>query len=142
MKKTDILRGALFFVAALIVGELTFGNPDFILTVWYFPDTPAWQWSLPVHAVGFFWMLICVRLFRNSTLFWPVVFSTLFFFIGESLNWYTLNIFQYGGRSEGARMVSFWTVIAMYFLLCTTVLLILRRGRWRAGPEDAGDSSQ
>lgn len=136
MKISDIFLGALVFAAALIVGELTFGNPNFFVTVWYFPHTPAWQWSVPVHTAGFFWMLICVHLFRDRSLIWPVVFSTLFFFIGESLNWCVLNIFEYGGQTSGARITSFWAVILMYLFLCTTTLLVLRHGRWRAASKE------
>ncbi len=140
MDMRDIFRGALVFVAALIIGEFTFGNPDFVWTVWYFPEVPPWQWSVPVHAAGFAWMLLCLRLFRNRTLAGPVLLSTLFFFGGESLNWCVLEVFQYGGQSEGARIVSFWVVIGMYLFLCTVTLLVLRRGRWRAVSEGTGDN--
>lgn len=118
---------ALIFAMAVFLGEITFGNPDFPITVWYFKKIPSWQWSLPVHMAGFIWLLVCNRLFSKRSVMLPIIAATLFFLGGETLNWYILEIFEYAGRTPWQRALSFWTVILMYAGLCTGVVLVLRR---------------
>ena len=119
-------RAALFFGPAIILGEMTFGNPDFPLTVWYFKTIPAWQWSLPVHLTGFIWLVACNRLLAARSALLPVLLSTAFFFLGETLNRYFLGFFVYAGDLPWQKALSFWSIIAMYAGLCTGAVLILR----------------
>jgi hypothetical protein len=127
---------AVLFALAVISGELTFGNPGFPLNVWYFVKIPAWQWSLPVHLTGFIWLVACHQLFRTRPALVPILLATLFFFIGETLNWYFLNFFAYAGDRAGEKALSFWAVIAMYAGLCAGAILILRAPAGR--PADIG----
>lgn len=119
-------RAALFFGPAVILGEMTFGNPEFPLTIWYFEKIPAWQWSLPVHLAGFLWLTACNRLFINRSVLVPVFLAALFFLVGEALNWYVFDFFAYVGDLPWQKALSFWVVFAMYIGLCTAAVLILR----------------
>ncbi len=127
-----ILAAAIFFALAVTVGELTFGNPDFPVTVWRFEKIPAWQWSLPVHAAGFLWILACQRWFSRHPAAVPVLLGTLFFLAGESLNWFVFRFFAYGGETPAEQMISFWLVILMYAALCAAVVWLLRIGGTRS----------
>ncbi len=118
---------AVLFALAVAGGELTFGNPEFPLTVWYFVTIPAWQWSLPVHLTGFVWLVICNRLFIKQPALVAILLSTAFFLTGETLNWYVLDFFAYAGNQTWQKAISFWLVIVMYAGLCTGAVLILRR---------------
>jgi hypothetical protein len=128
-----IAATAFLFALAVVIGELTFGNPGFPLNIWYFEKIPAWQWSLPVHLNGFLWLVACDRLLRNRSPLIPIFLATLFFLLGETLNWYFLNYFAYAGDRTGERILSFWAVIVMYAGLCTGAILILRAPAGRPG---------
>jgi hypothetical protein len=117
---------ALAYALAVLLGELTFGNPGFPITIWYFETLPAWQWSLPVHLAGFIWLVSINRFFLNYPKFLPIMAATLFFFIGEALNWYFWDFFTYAGDLVWHKALSFWTVILMYAGLCTGAVLLLR----------------
>ena len=129
-----IIVTALLFALAVVIGELTFGNPAFPLTVWYFEKIPAWQWSLPVHLAGFIWLVACNRFFSGRPVLIPVLSATCFFFIGETANWYFLDFFAYAGDQAWEKAVSFWIVIVMYAGLCAGGILILRTRAGRPDP--------
>jgi hypothetical protein len=121
---------ALVFIGyswAVIIAEMTLGNPEFPLTAWRFTTVQCWQWSLPVHALGFIWILGCHHMLRGQPLVLPVVMSVLYFFGAESANWYLFRFFDYSDGPLGPPG-SFWLIIIMYTSLCAVCVYLLR---WR-----------
>jgi len=117
---------AIFYVFSVGISELTLGNPNFPVTIWWFTEIPGWTWSLPVHAIGFLFILAVNGWFERKHILAPVTVTTLFFFLAESANWYCFHFFQYGPHPFGPT-ASFWIVIALYAVLCTLCSLLLRR---------------
>lgn len=121
---------ALIFIAyswAVIIAEMTIGNPEFPVSVWRFTVVAPWQWSLPIHTVGFAWIVGCHYAFRGQPLILPATASVVYFLGVESANWFYLRVFEYSDGPLG-RPGSFWLIIAMYAFLCATCVHLLR---WR-----------
>ena len=130
--KVNIAPSLCFYFFLVVIAEVTFGNPDFPITIWQFDRISAWQWSVPVHAVGFIWLFLCNWLFYDRSIRIPVVASTLYFLLCETANWWIFDFFVYEAYPVGeaypfGRAASFWLIILLYTLLCTATSLILRR---------------
>ena len=126
INKVNIAPSVCFYFFLVVIAEVTFGNPDFPMTVWRFDTVPAWQWSVPVHAAGFFWLFFCNWIFYDRSIRFPIVASTLYFLVCETANWWIFHFFSYEAGPFG-RTASFWFIILLYTLLCTATSLLLRR---------------
>ena len=126
LKKDKIIKSAVFFGVMIFIGEITLGNPDFPITLWKFEKISCWQWSVPVHAAGFIWMLFWNKIFINRNIILPILFSTLFFTAGETANWFVFNFFKYMENPFGA-IGSFWIIILLYLGLCSMSCIIIRK---------------
>jgi len=117
---------ACIYAAAIAVAENTLGSAEFPLHFWYFDRIPAWQWSMPVHAAGFLWVLLWTRTLRTRPALLSTIVSWAFFIIAEALNCCCLKLFNYGSEPFGVGG-SFMAVLALYGVLCGVMVYAVRR---------------
>lgn len=122
-----IIFTGLLFGIMVFIGEITLGNPGFPIHIYYFDKIPVWTWSVPVHVLGFVWIVFWNNRFIKKPIFVPVVFSITFFTLCEILNLSVLKLFKYSDYPLGP-MFSFFMVIFLYVILCTINSIILRFG--------------
>lgn len=126
IKKENIVPAGCFYIFSVVIAEATLGNPEFPLTVWRFVSIPAWQWSVPVHAIGLIWLFFCNQLYYDRSIRIPIIASTLYFLACEIANWSIFHFFVYEPYPAG-EAGSFWLIILLYTVLCTATSLMLRR---------------
>lgn len=129
----------LGYTLAIVFSELTFGNSSFPLNLWSFTGVAAIQWSLPVHVVGFLWMILCTRALRYKPLSQSLWFSFAYFLVAELTNFFLLDLFKYPEGNMG-RSVALIFILLSYFLLCFGVVYCLRRFVLQPIEEEAEDT--
>ncbi|MBN1532590.1 MAG: hypothetical protein JXA20_08010 [Spirochaetes bacterium] len=125
---------ACAYGAAILAAELILGSAGSPLHLWHFERISPWQWSLPVHAAGFLWILAWTRLLRHRPAAVSMIASWAFFAVAETCNRFLLVLFEYGGAILGGG-ASLAAVLVLYALLCGAAVYALRR--W-ASPPRAG----
>ena len=128
MSKKTILYSAIFVIIGTVIGEITFGNPDFPVTFWVFKTLAPWKWYLASHLGGFLFLLLVNQLFFNRSIIWPILLSTAYFSGGETLNWFFLHYFIYTDKPFGPEG-AFWTIILAYLTYCAGQAYVLRKYR-------------
>lgn len=128
----NILLIACAYASAVLASELTLGSAAFPLHFWYFGNTPAWQWSVPVHLAGFLWITLWNRALINRPAVLPFLASWAFFAGAETANLLALGLFEYSPEPLGRR-VSFLAVLVLYGMLCAACVYALRRYVFKAG---------
>ena len=129
MKKIPVKRIIQTCAAYGIVvfcSEIILGNPRFPLRLWEFTAIPAWQWSLPVHLLGFAVILLWTLLLIDRPAAISAAVSTVFFIAAETLNLLYFNFFTYGGPVFGTA-ASFGGILFLYLILCSGTVWNLRR---------------
>ncbi len=126
MNKNSIIYAALFWVIATVLGEITFGNPDFPVTFWVFKKIEPWKWYMVSHVGGFLWLLLVNKLFLEKAIVWPILLSTAYFATGETLNWFFLDYFIYTDKPFGPAG-AYWTIILSYLACSAIMAYILRK---------------
>jgi hypothetical protein len=132
IEKVNIAPTVCFYAFLVVISEVTLGNPEFPITVWRFVTIPTWQWSVPVHAIGFILLFFFNWLFYDKSIRIPIIASILYFLICETANWYIFHFFVYEPYPAGEALPigaagSFWFIILLYTALCTATSLLLRR---------------
>ena len=74
----EILVAFIVYSILVSAAELTFGNPKFIFNLWTFENIDPWKWSLPVHFIGFFWILLVNAILKNKPMIFAIMGSVLF----------------------------------------------------------------
>ena len=115
----------LLYAFVIVCGELTMGNPHFPIHLYTFTKIPAWQWSLPVHLTGFFWILFMSKRLGSSLVYIPILLSLLFFLTGELLNAFLFHFFSYEQYPFGP-VFSFVAVIFSYLVLCSLCCFLMK----------------
>jgi hypothetical protein len=114
------------YAASIAVAELTLGNKHFPFHLWVYEEVSPITWSLPIHLVGFFWIIIWNYLLRNKTFILAVLTGMLFFAVAEWVNYSYLHWFEYTGGSLG-RPGALILILLLYLILCTCTIYILRK---------------
>ncbi len=131
MNPKQIRIAFLFYVFSVILSESTLGNPGFPITLWAFQKISVFYWSVPVHSIGFLWLLFWVKILRNKPILFSILASSLFFLVMETANWFVFQFFTYEPYLFGAEG-SFAMIILLYVILCSVTCMILRQDtRWR-----------
>ncbi len=128
MNLRRIGMAAVSYALCVALAECTVGNESFPVHFWYFTATPAWQWSVPVHALGFAWIVI-MNLINGGILYRAVLSSWVFFILAETFNLTVLRCFSYAGNVA----ISLAVILALYLVLCAMTILLLRTGMPRSG---------
>ena len=126
MKASRIIAAAIFYSISVILAEATLGNPKFPITLWAFDNISVYKWSVPVHLLGFLWLIVWTAILSKKHFIYPAVITTLFFLAGETANWFLFHFFRYEETLFGSASFSFWIIICLYFLLCLFTSIILR----------------
>ena len=119
-----VLYLAGVYTALIMAGELTLGNPYFLVTLWQFTAIAPWQWSLPIHAAGFLWLLLWDKLLKPLWL--KVFIISLFFITGEFTNLLWLHYFDYTDLALVGRPGAFILVIILYLILVSISISFYR----------------
>ncbi|MDD5712676.1 MAG: hypothetical protein PHY31_07965 [Smithellaceae bacterium] len=125
MQSKNILSTFVVYAIMVFLAEITLGNPRFLINIWTFTTVEPWQWSIPVHLLGFAWLMMVNWLLSAHALAWSILLSTLFFLAAEFLNWSVFGFFTYADYPLGTSF-SFWVVILLYACLAATCSLLLR----------------
>ena len=126
MKNYRVISAAIFYSISVILAEVTFGNPEFPFTLWVFDNISVYKWSVPVHFIGFLWLIAWSKILSQKHFIFPAVIATLFFLSGETANWFLFRFFKYEENQFGSASFSFWIIIGLYFVLCLSTCIILR----------------
>lgn len=122
-----MLPVASVYAGLVALAELTFGNPAFPAALWSFPGLPAYSWSIPVHAVGFVWLVLVNGLFCHKPLYAPILASLGFFFVAELANLFVFQYFAYTSIEPFGSYPAFLAVILLYAFLCAFCSFLLRK---------------
>jgi hypothetical protein len=125
MSKNRIFQTTVLYTVLVCISEITLGSPAFPIHFWEFIQIPAWKWSIPVHVLGLIWLIYWSSRLIDKPVIWPILISSLFFFLAETLNWFVFNLFEYSNEPFG-EAASFWIVIILYVTLCTMCSIVLR----------------
>jgi hypothetical protein len=120
-----IRTALLFYAFSVILSESTLGNPNFPITLWAFQKISVFYWSVPVHGIGFLWLLFWVKILRDKPILFSILVSSLFFLVMEMANWFVFQFFTYEPYLFGAEG-SFATILLLYVILCSITCMILR----------------
>ena len=120
------LQALAAYAVMVVAAEIVMGNPRFPAHLWKFTAIPAWQWSLPVHLLGFAVILLWTLLLIDRPAAISAAASTVFFIAAETLNLLYFNFFTYGGPVFGTA-ASFGGILFLYLILCSGTVWNLRR---------------
>lgn len=126
MNPKQIRIAFLFYAFSVILSESTLGNPDFPITLWAFQKISVFYWSVPVHCIGFLWLLFWAKKFFKKPFLFSILVSSLFFLVMETANWFVFQFFTYEPFLFGAEG-SFATILLLYVILCSVTCMILRQ---------------
>jgi hypothetical protein len=121
-----VLLAFIVYAILVLAAEISFGNPKFIFNLWTFETIAPWKWSMPVHLMGFLWILLANAILKDKPMIFAIMGSVLFFFAAETLNAFVFTFFVYSDRFCCSAF-SFWTIVVQYFCLCALCSFILRR---------------
>jgi hypothetical protein len=126
MNPKQIRTAFLFYAFSVTLSESTLGNPDFPITLWAFQKISVFYWSVPVHCMGFLWLLFWAKKLFNKPILFSILVSSLFFLVMETTNWFVFQFFTYEPYLFGAEG-SFAIIILLYMILCSIICMILRQ---------------
>ena len=86
---------------------------------------PAWQWYVAVHGTGFIWVVFLNNVMFGKNILLPSILSTVFFSMGETLNWFVFQFFIYTDEPFG-KIGAFISIQGMYFIYCIVQCFLLR----------------